>query len=139
MGEVVSVLRTWPEWAGSIPLWGVFVLLAIIAVRTSPQWLETWSRLKLAKEQRVASRITELEGRLADCEIRCTEEKRELRDEIEGLRRQRNAEQLVIMRAIVDMSNDPAVKQQLALLEAVEISLGKANRRSRENEVQHEG
>jgi membrane protein insertase Oxa1/YidC/SpoIIIJ len=123
MEEVGFILKNWPAAAGSIPMWGVFFMVLVIAIRTSPQWLDTWSKMKLAKAQRVAGRINELEARLAACEKECAERERSLHNEIQGLRQQRNAEQLVIMRAIVSMSGDPQVKQQLELLEAMEIGL----------------
>jgi hypothetical protein len=92
----------------------MFIALVIVAIRTSPAWLTTWSTLKLATSNRNAERIKELEAQVKACQ-----------ETIEGLRKQRNHEQLVIMRAIVGMSSDPQVKQQLELLEAMEISLKK--------------
>jgi hypothetical protein len=124
----------WPMWLGTPLQGGTFVLLLIFVVRTSPAWLTTWSSLRLAKSQRNTDRIKELEKQVKDCRAECDAQTRELQDQIQGLRQQRNTEQLVIMRAIVSMSGDPAVKQQLELLEAMEISLA-SSRRAAEGEA----
>lgn len=129
-----------PNWFGTVPQWGMFVLLGIAIVRTSPQWLTTWSTLRLAKSNANAERIKVLEQQVRDCIAECSAHTRQLQDKIQGLQSQRNAEQLVVMRAIVGMSNDPAVKRQLELLEAMEISLARAKREGANDEgVQDEG
>lgn len=114
---------TLPPWLGTLPSWGIFILLCVAVVRTSPAWLTTWAQLRLAKSNENAQRIANLEQQVLDCIKDCDEHKKQAHKEIQGLRTQRNAEQLVIMRAIVSMSNDPVVKQQLELLEAMEVSL----------------
>lgn len=112
-----------PPWAGTVPQWGLFIVLCIAVVRTSPQWLTVWSSLRLARSNRNRDRIQELEAEVHRCHHECQEKIGALQEVIQGLREQRNAEQLAIMRAIVRMSDDPAVKQQLQLLESMEASL----------------
>jgi len=111
----------WPAWLGTPLQGGAFVLLLILAVKTSPAWLTTWSTMRLAKSNANAERIAALERQVKECRDECAAQERRLLDQIHGLRTQRNTEQLAIMRAIVRMSGDPMVKQQLELLEAMEI------------------
>lgn len=113
-----------PDWIGTVPQWGVFVLLAIAVVRTSPQWLTTWVTLRMERSNRTAARIAELEEQVAECQRECEEHKKILREEVHGLKAQRLAEQGILMRAILKMSNDPDVARQLQLLEAMQTSLG---------------
>lgn len=112
-----------PSWAGTVPQWGLFLLFAIAVVRTSPQWLTTWVTLRLARSNRNADRIKELEGQVRECRTECDQKIETLHNEIHGLRTQRNAEQAIIMRAILRTSNDPDVRKRLELLEAMEASL----------------
>jgi hypothetical protein len=116
-----------PDWVGTAPQWGLFIVFAIAVIKTSPQWLTTWSALRLAKSNRNSSRIKDLEEQVRVCREECDRDRRNFRIEIEGLRKQRNTEQLAIMRAIVRMSSDPEVKRQLELLEGIEISFSGAD------------
>lgn len=121
----------WPNWLGTPLQAGTFIAVLIVALRTSPAWLTTWSTMRLARSNANAERIKHLEEQVRECRKECDDQTATLRNEIHGLRQQRNHEQLVIMRAIVNMSNDPAVKQQLELLEAMEISLNRGEDRGR--------
>lgn len=121
MGGLDSWLDKLPSWAGTAPQWGMFIVLAIAMVRTSPAWVQAWSAWKIAASNRNRSRIRELEQQVHDCHKECETKIAVLTMELHSMRAQRNAEQLSIMRAIVRMSGDPAVKQQLDLLEAIEI------------------
>ncbi len=112
-----------PSWAGTLPQWGVFVLLLIAVVRTSPEWLNTWTRLRAERSNRLGKRILELEQQVKECQRECDEHKELLRREVHGLKTQRLAEQTTIMKAILRMSNDPEVARQLTLLEAMSASL----------------
>lgn len=124
-----SMVLDWPTWLGTPLQGGTLLILTIFLIRTSPAWYTTWSTLRLAKSNQNAERIKDLEQQIIDCRRDCDEQTNELRKEIQGLRQQRNSEQLVIMRAIVGMSGDPAVKQQLELLEAMEVSLARNGKR----------
>lgn len=108
---------------GTVPQWGVLIVLAIAVVRTSPQWLTTWVTWRLARSNRNRDRIIELEGQVKACRDECDEKIDKLHTEIFGLRTQRNASDAVIMRAILRTSNDPDVRRRLELLEAMEASL----------------
>lgn len=123
MSGVDAWLTKLPEWAGTVPQWGVVLLLLIAVVRTSPNWLETWAKLRLARSNRNKERIEELELQVRECREQCDRETQALQQQIHGIREQRLAEQLSMMRAIVRMSGDPEVKKQLDLLEAMQISL----------------
>jgi hypothetical protein len=126
MAGLDTALNSIPSWAGTVPQWGLVLLVAIAVVRTSPQWFETWVQARREWHDRHGRRIKDLEEQLAECRRECDEQREIHRTEIDGLRKQRNSEQLAIMRAIVRMSGDPAVKQQLTLLEAMEEGLAQA-------------
>lgn len=123
LSKIDTALDALPWWAGTVPQWGLVLLLAIAVVRTSPQWLSTWSTMRLAASNHNRDRIKDLEDEVHRCHRECEERIQILQDIVQGLREQRNAEQLAIMRAIVRMSGDPQVKHQLDLLESMEVKL----------------
>lgn len=112
-----------PSWIGTVPQWGVLVVLAIAVVKTSPQWLTTWVTWRLARSNRNRDRIIDLESQVRECRTECDEKIAKLHNEVFGLRTQRNASDAVIMRAILRTSNDPDVRKRLELLEAMEATL----------------
>lgn len=118
-----ELFKDLPAWFGTVPQWGMFLLLLIAVIRTSPQWLSTWASLKVARSNRNRERIIELEKQVHECQRECEEHKKYLREEINGLKQQRLAEQATIMRAILRMSNDPEVERQLHLLETIQATL----------------
>lgn len=123
MNGIGDLLKGLPSWAGTVPQWGLFFLLAIAVIRTSPHWLETWSAMRLARSNRNAERIRELEMQVKECRVECDTKIASLHSELFAMRTQRNQEQAVIMKAILRTSNDPEVRKRLDLLEAMEASL----------------
>lgn len=115
-----AMVDKFPGWVGTVPQWGMFILLAIAVVRTSPQWLSTYSSMRLAASNRNRDRIRELEEEVHRCHRECEERIGKVGKELQGMRDQRVTEQLALMRAVVRMSGDPQVKQQLELLEAIQ-------------------
>lgn len=119
----MQLLESWPTWAGSAPMWGMFILVAIITVRTSPQWLETWSRLKLARAQQVSTRISELEQQIDNCHAECAEQIKKLTDELHGERRARVQEQASLIMAILKSVKSPELEQVLSTMESVQLAI----------------
>jgi hypothetical protein len=120
---VSELFKDLPQWAGTVPQWGLFLVLCIAVVRTSPHWLETWSAMRVARSNRNAERIRELETQVRSCRAECDEKIANLHNEIYGLRTQRNAEQAGMLRAILSTIDSPALRKQLDLIESLEIGL----------------
>jgi hypothetical protein len=115
------------RYIGTVPQWGVFFLLIIVAIRTSPKWLEVWSAMKIARSNRNAARIRELEEKLNNCHTECQEKITGLHNELYAMRTQRNSEQAGIIRAILQTVDDPALRKQLNMLESVQKGLTTAH------------
>jgi hypothetical protein len=120
---VSELFKEFPTWIGTVPQWGLFFVLLIAVIRTSPHWLETWSAMRVARTNRNADRIRELEGQVRECRAECDEKIGRLHNEIYGLRTQRNAEQAALLRAILRTIDNPELRKQLELLESLEIGL----------------
>lgn len=119
-----------PDWTGTVPQWGMFLLFLLTAVKAIPilrkQTLDSQaSQVKQYADTCTALRqeLRELSDKLMECEDKCAQDIKMLHEEILGLRTQRLSEQGTIMRAILRYSNDPEVKKQLELLEHIQASL----------------
>lgn len=138
---MMDLLKGLPNWVGSVPQWGMFILLLIAVVRTSPQWLGVWSNMKLQASNRVATRITELESNLREahrdydekiqkCRDDCDKQTKFLQDEIgdledaiAGMRKQHIQEQISLINTIIESVDAPQLKLFLRTLETVQRNL----------------
>jgi hypothetical protein len=124
---VGAILKELPAWAGTVPQWGLFFLLLIAVVRTSPQWISAWVKMRLVRSNQNAERIRELVQQVRECRTECDEKIEALQLEIYGIRTQRVSEQIALMRAILRTVESPELRKQLELLEAMQISLPPVN------------
>jgi len=109
MEEVNAFFGSFPAWAGSVPMWGLFATVLITLIKTWPIIMERVEVAKAGKRGEYNSRIVELEKQIKDCWEKCdardaeaTVEIRNLHDEIFGLRKQHIQEQISFARAIID-------------------------------------
>jgi len=127
MGEIAKDL---PAWFGSVPQWGMFILLLIAVVRTSPQWLESLIKAAQARRDRTQTRITELEKAVKECQDECAKQTqvlndtiRDLEEQMHGMRRQHIQEQISLVNAIIESVDNPLLKKMLGALESVRQNL----------------
>jgi hypothetical protein len=121
-GPVWQDILQWVRWFGTPSQIALLVIVLVTLIKTWPIIQKQLGDVMLAREGRYGARITHLESELKKCHEECTEKIDKLNNTIYGMRKQDFAKQHAIMRAIVRMSNDPDVKQQLVLLEAMEVS-----------------
>ena len=109
MGELFQGL---PSWVGTLPQWGI--LLSFVFA----MWKITFAD-STAMRKELNVRISELKRDHSECVARMLH----LQKTIDGMRRQRVSEQIAMMRAILRTVEDPTLRKQLEMLEALEINL----------------
>jgi hypothetical protein len=126
MDEVGEFFNSFPSWAGSVPLWGLFATVLVTLIKTWPIIMERVEAAKAGRRVAYKDRITELEKQVQDCWEKCeardaeaTKEIRGLHDEIFGLRKQHMQEQISFARAIIDSLGKES-PQLAVLLSAME-------------------
>lgn len=121
---LASMIKDLPVWAGTVPQWGMFILLAIAVVRVSPQWLNSLLTATQNKRASQGQRITELEEAVKFCREECDRQTEMLHKEIHGLRRQHIQEQISLINTIIQSVDAPQLKLFLRTLESVQRDLG---------------
>lgn len=121
---LTSMVNDLPVWAGTVPQWGMFVLLAIAVVRVSPQWLSSLLTATQNKRASQGKRITELEEAVRFCREECDRQTEILHNELHGMRRQHVQEQISLINTIIQSVNAPQLKLFLRTLESVQRDLG---------------
>lgn len=109
---------------GTIPQWGMFILLAIAVVRTSPQWLQTLITAAKDRKDRLGKRISELEQKLHDCEEKCDQREAVFKEEIDRLKTkvnneawQRTQSEISLVTTLVRILPKPELQQVLEALQ----------------------
>lgn len=115
MNDIIEFLRS-----GSPPQWGLFALALIAFFRFVIPWRQQSidSGIQYRRENK------DLLERVIKCERECEEHKKELREEIFGMRKQQMQEQISFARAIIDsLPDNPHLKLLLTALENGQRSL----------------
>jgi hypothetical protein len=107
VGELVTSM---PSWAGTIPQWGI-LLSFVFAV-----WKISFADSTAIRKE-LSKRIEELKADHSTCLTTL----QHLQDSLNGMRKQRVSEQIAIMRAILKTVEDPALRKQLEMLEALNL------------------
>lgn len=113
--------------SGTAPQWGVLFLLAVVVVRTSPQWLTVWSTLKLARQERVAARITELETSVRECREECDRQTDSLHQKLRNEAEQRVQSEISLVSTLVQIVDAPQLRAILTALESRKTILAAAS------------
>jgi hypothetical protein len=112
----------WPDWIGSPLQAGSFVVLLVIAVRTSPEWLRLWLQARKERSDRLGKRIADLEAAVEKCQRECEEQKQDMRDKLEGMHLQKLQEQSSLINAILASIDSPQLKALLHTYESVQVA-----------------
>jgi hypothetical protein len=123
MEEFVKIL---PSWMGTVPQWIIVGSLILALIKIIPIMRQQNIDSNRTTIGTLITRIDVLRQEVKDCRELCDEDTGKLKEEIHGLRTQRLAEQATLMRAILRTSNDPEVRKQLEILEAMQASLAVA-------------
>lgn len=102
----------------NLPGWGMFLLMMIALIKTWPIIQKNLLDARESRESRYGSRIRDLEKAVADCQERELNREEAMRKELAGLRDQHLAQQLALVRTIIEIFPE-APKLQL-LLKALE-------------------
>lgn len=105
-----GVLSSMPVWAGTVPQWGMLLTFFFAVYK-----LSFTDAAAIRKE--MIGRINGLKKDHQECEERLDK----AFDKIRGLERQRISEQIAIMRAILRTVEDPGLRNQLGMLEAMQM------------------
>lgn len=120
---MLNVAKDIPSWIGTVPQWGMLIVLCIAIVRTSPQWLSALLTAAHNKRASYANRITELEEAVKFCREECDRQTGLLYEEIHGMRRQHVQEQISLINSIIQSVDAPQLKLFLRTLESVQRNL----------------
>jgi hypothetical protein len=104
-----------------------FATLALILIALIKVWPIIQKQLHditNQREGRYGERIKHLETELHRCHEECTTKIQGLTEIIDGLKAQRIAEQIAMMRAILRTIDDPNLRKQLEMLEALQMTTG---------------
>jgi len=104
----------------NVPGFGILGVMIITLIKTWPIIQKNLLEAREAREGRYATRISELEKAVADCQERELAREDLMRKEINGLREQHLQQQLSLVRTIVDIF--PNAPQLQLLLNALENS-----------------
>lgn len=107
----MNVVSSLPSWAGTLPQW--FILVSFLFAMYRLSFTDN-----AAIRRELAARIETLKSD----HVECIEKLKKLQDEIEGMRVQRIAEQIAMMRAILRTVEDPALRKQLEMLESLQVN-----------------
>jgi len=118
-----DILAKIPDWVGTAPQWGMFILLVIAFIRVSPEWLRILVEDQRAKRNRLGGRISELEAEIKRCHNECDQRIRAVQNELWGQRRQNIQAQISLVNTIIQTVDAPELKKFLAVLENVQATL----------------
>jgi len=110
------------KWAtaGTPPQWGIFIMCLIAFLK----FVLPWKQQEFDHHATYRKENKELMERVLKCERECEEHKKQLREEIFGLRKQHVQEQISFARAIIDSIPDsPHLQALLRVLENGQRSL----------------
>jgi hypothetical protein len=99
------------QYLGTVPQWGMFFLLLIVFIRTSPDIMKAWFEQAKAKREQHGNRITELEAQVKECREECDKVHADYRKEILGLQAQSIQEQLSLVSIIMQTVDNPMLHQ----------------------------
>lgn len=100
----------------------LFTLIFITLIKVWPILQKNVLDAQNSREGRYGQRISDLERDLRRCHEECQERINHLDKIIAGMRTQRSAEQIAMMRAILRTVEDPGLRKQLELLEALSMT-----------------
>lgn len=112
-----------PDWIGTVPAWGMFILMVMTAIKTYPLIQKNLLDAREGRESRYGKRISELEEAVAQCQRECAEQTQKLLNEIAGLRRNHIQEQISLVSAIIESVDNPLLKQLLTTMQSVQRTL----------------
>lgn len=118
--------QTFLQWLltiGSPAQVALFGLALITLIKTWPILQKNVIDARESREGRYGQRISHLEMELRRCHEDCSEKIAVLDSVIHGMRNQRTAEQIAMMRAILRTVEDPTLRKQLEMLEALNTSV----------------
>jgi hypothetical protein len=110
----------WPEWLGTPSQLALLVIVILALIKMWPIIQAKVLEATLVREGRYGERIKHLEEELQRCHEECSKKIESLRDTIMGMRDQRAAEQIAMMRAILRTVESPELRKQLEMLEALQ-------------------
>jgi RNA binding exosome subunit len=102
-----------------------FATLALVLIALIKVWPIIQKQLHditNQREGRYGERIKWLESELHKCHEECTEKIKALTEIVDGLKAQRIAEQIAMMRVILRTIDDPSLRKQLEMLEALQMT-----------------
>lgn len=131
-------LRNIPPWVGSFPLWALFLTVVGTLIKTWPLIQKNLIDAKMLKAGGYAKRITELEDKLSNCEVKCDEREVLFKKEIDDLKQKLNNEawqrvqsEISLVATLVQIVPNPmlgqileALKRRSTTLQAVEMVAG---------------
>lgn len=116
----------WLMSVGSPAQVALFGLALITLIKVWPIIQKNVFDAREAREGRYGQRISHLESELTRCHEECKEKIENLDAVIHGMRNQRTAEQIAMMRAILRTVEDPGLRKQLEMLEALNMTIAPA-------------
>lgn len=99
-----------------------FALVLITLIKVWPIIQKQLHDITNQREGRYGERIKWLESELHKCHEECAAALTAMRVELDGLKDQRRAEQIAMMRAILRTVDDPSLRKQLEMLEALQMT-----------------
>lgn len=99
--EVIEFIKGW-----NLPGYGIFLLMVVTLIKTWPIIQKNLIDARNAREGRYAQRISDLEDDVEGCRKECDDAKEAMRKEMIGMREQHLAEQLSLVRTIIEIFPD---------------------------------
>lgn len=125
-----SIVNSLPAWIGTAPAWGLFLLCCATLIKTWPIIQKNVLDARERKESRYSQRITELEGKVSECQRECEEHKEALRVELRKLeekrlgdRQQHIQEQISLVSILVKHVDNPLLAKVLEQLQSTQRAL----------------
>lgn len=110
----------WPQWIGTPSQLALVVIVILALIKAWPIIQAKVLEATLVREGRYGERIQHLESELKRCHEECNVKIERQNTIIMGMRDQRSAEQLAMMRAILRTIEDPVLRKQMEMLEAMQ-------------------
>lgn len=108
--QLFAVPTQLSNYIGTVPQWGMLAAFGFAI----------W-KLALGDGQKIREELLTRVEQLKQDHDNCTESLNDLYRELDGMRRQRIQEQISMMRAILKTVEDPNLRKQLEMLEALQI------------------
>ncbi len=118
-----AFLNSLPDWAGTVPQWGLFAAVLIAIIQTVPKLRQQTMDKEITDMERYRLEVVGLRDELKTCEEQCAKDLRDLQEELWGMRKQNIAEQISLINIILNSVDAPELKAMLKVLENVRSTL----------------